>query len=144
MSPLWTSAALRAATGGSLAAQLDVTGVSIDSRSAGPGDLFVALRDARDGHDFVAAALAQGAAAAMVDHAPRVSPPMRRCCWWARRSPASPRSAPPAAPAPGRASPPSPAASARPAPRRCCGCCLPASARRMPPSPPTTTTGACR
>ena len=33
--PLWTAAALRAATGGSLAAEAAVTGVSIDSRSVG-------------------------------------------------------------------------------------------------------------
>jgi UDP-N-acetylmuramoyl-tripeptide--D-alanyl-D-alanine ligase len=47
-----------------------VTGVSIDTRSLLPGDLFVALRDARDGHDFVAEALAKGAAAALVDRDP--------------------------------------------------------------------------
>jgi UDP-N-acetylmuramoyl-tripeptide--D-alanyl-D-alanine ligase len=67
---LWTSEALRAATGGSLAAEVAVTGVSIDSRSVGPGELFVALRDVRDGHDFVADALARGASAAMVDRDP--------------------------------------------------------------------------
>ena len=67
---LWTGEALRAATGGGLDGEVAVTGVSIDSRSAGPGDLFVALRDARDGHDFVADALARGAAAAMVDRDP--------------------------------------------------------------------------
>lgn len=68
--PLWTSAGLRAATGGRLAADLAVTGVSIDSRTVKPGELFVALRDARDGHAFVADALARGAACAMVDHDP--------------------------------------------------------------------------
>jgi UDP-N-acetylmuramoyl-tripeptide--D-alanyl-D-alanine ligase len=67
MSALWTSVELRDATGGTLAAEVAVTGVSIDSRSVAPGDLFVALRDARDGHGFVADALARGAAAAMVD-----------------------------------------------------------------------------
>jgi UDP-N-acetylmuramoyl-tripeptide--D-alanyl-D-alanine ligase len=67
MSVLWTSGELREATGGTLAAEVAVTGVSIDSRSVAPGDLFVALRDARDGHVFVADALARGAAAAMVD-----------------------------------------------------------------------------
>lgn len=44
-----------------------LTGVSIDSRTAEPGDLFVALRgEARDGHDFVAGAFRRGAAAALV------------------------------------------------------------------------------
>ncbi len=70
MTALWTSAELRAATGGTLAADVAVTGVSIDTRSIAPGDLFVALRAARDGHDFVAGALTQGAAAALVDRDP--------------------------------------------------------------------------
>jgi UDP-N-acetylmuramoyl-tripeptide--D-alanyl-D-alanine ligase len=44
------------------------TGVSTDSRALKPGDLFVALRGERfDGHDFLAAAAAGGAAAIMVD-----------------------------------------------------------------------------
>lgn len=30
-----------------------ITGISIDTRSLQPGDLFVALNDARDGHEFV-------------------------------------------------------------------------------------------
>lgn len=67
---LWTSAELRAATGGTLAAEVVATGVSIDSRSIAAGELFVALRDARDGHDFVADALARGAAAALVERDP--------------------------------------------------------------------------
>jgi UDP-N-acetylmuramoyl-tripeptide--D-alanyl-D-alanine ligase len=42
--------------------------VGTDSRHIAPGQLFVALRGARfDGHDFVAQAAAQGAAAALVD-----------------------------------------------------------------------------
>ena len=45
-------------------------GVSIDTRTIQPGDLFVALKDIRDGHDFVAAALSQGAAAALVSRVP--------------------------------------------------------------------------
>ncbi|TPG51863.1 UDP-N-acetylmuramoyl-tripeptide--D-alanyl-D-alanine ligase [Roseomonas nepalensis] len=68
--PLWDAASLRAATGGAAAEGLAVSGVSIDSRAVAPGDLFVALRDTRDGHDFVADALARGAGAAMVDRAP--------------------------------------------------------------------------
>jgi UDP-N-acetylmuramoyl-tripeptide--D-alanyl-D-alanine ligase len=44
-----------------------VTGVVVDSREAGPGDLFVALPGERaDGHDFVASALDRGAVAALV------------------------------------------------------------------------------
>ena len=71
MTALWTSTELRAATSGVLAAECAVKGVSIDSRSITSGDIFIALRDQRDGHDFVADALARGAMAAMVDHAPQ-------------------------------------------------------------------------
>jgi UDP-N-acetylmuramoyl-tripeptide--D-alanyl-D-alanine ligase len=67
MSVLWTSAELREATGGTCPDGIEATGVSIDSRSIAPGEIFVALRDARDGHDFVADALARGAACALVD-----------------------------------------------------------------------------
>jgi len=67
MNDLWDSAKLRAATGGQLPDGVVVRGVSIDSRSVASGDLFIALRDQRDGHDFVADALARGAACAMVD-----------------------------------------------------------------------------
>jgi UDP-N-acetylmuramoyl-tripeptide--D-alanyl-D-alanine ligase len=60
--PLWTSAEIASATGGSLEGQAFVaTGLSIDTRSLEPGDLFVALAGARDGHDFIDAALAAGA-----------------------------------------------------------------------------------
>jgi UDP-N-acetylmuramoyl-tripeptide--D-alanyl-D-alanine ligase len=45
-----------------------ITSVSKDSRTAGPGDLYVALRGANfDGNDFAADALARGAAAVLVD-----------------------------------------------------------------------------
>jgi UDP-N-acetylmuramoyl-tripeptide--D-alanyl-D-alanine ligase len=64
---LWEAASLRAATGGAVREGVSVSGVSIDSRGVGPGELFVALRDARDGHDFVGDALARGAGCAMVD-----------------------------------------------------------------------------
>jgi UDP-N-acetylmuramoyl-tripeptide--D-alanyl-D-alanine ligase len=67
MTPLWTAADLVEATGGTMAAPFDATGVSIDTRSLAPGDLFVALRGENgDGHRFVADALAKGAAGAMV------------------------------------------------------------------------------
>jgi UDP-N-acetylmuramoyl-tripeptide--D-alanyl-D-alanine ligase len=63
---LWTAAELRAATGGACPDGLAADGISIDTRSLAPGDLFVALRAERDGHDFAAQAFAKGAAA-MVD-----------------------------------------------------------------------------
>lgn len=71
MTPLWTAAEAVTATGGSSAADWLATGVSIDSRSLAAGDLFFALRGPNhDGHDFVACALARGAAAAVVDREP--------------------------------------------------------------------------
>ena len=67
---LWNSDAAAKATGGRLTAAWQANGVSIDTRTLQPGDLFVALKDVRDGHDFVAAALQKGAAAALVSHIP--------------------------------------------------------------------------
>src|SRR5688500_14147798 len=61
--PLWTSDQIVAATGGVLAgAPFRASGVSIDTRSLEPGDLFVALAGVRDGHEFVGQAMAKGAA----------------------------------------------------------------------------------
>ena len=68
--PLWTAAEAAAATGGTAHGDWTVSGVSIDTRSLVPGDLFVALKAARDGHDFVAQALAAGAGAALVSRRP--------------------------------------------------------------------------
>jgi len=66
--PLWTAQALSAATG--TACAFAATGVSIDTRSLVPGDLFVALvGDNGDGHAHVAAALAAGASGALVHQA---------------------------------------------------------------------------
>ncbi|MGH1354275.1 MAG: UDP-N-acetylmuramoyl-tripeptide--D-alanyl-D-alanine ligase [Thalassovita sp.] len=67
---LWTAAEAAAATGGRVVGDWAVDGVSIDTRTLQRGDLFVALKAARDGHDFVAQALEKGAGAALVSHAP--------------------------------------------------------------------------
>jgi len=72
---LWTSDEARSATGGQGATDWQASGVSIDTRTIRPGELFVALKDVRDGHDFVAQALEKGAAGALVSHVPEgVSP----------------------------------------------------------------------
>jgi UDP-N-acetylmuramoyl-tripeptide--D-alanyl-D-alanine ligase len=66
MTPLWTEADLVAATGGR-ADPFAATGVSIDTRTIAPGELFVALvGETGDGHDHVADALAKGASGVMV------------------------------------------------------------------------------
>lgn len=70
MKPLWSANDAAGATGGRATRDWTASGVSIDTRKLMPGDLFVALTDARDGHDFVAQALAKGAAAAMVSRLP--------------------------------------------------------------------------
>lgn len=67
---LWTAQDAAKATGGRVASDWEVSGVSIDTRTIEKGDLFVALKAARDGHDFVAQALEKGAAAALVSRIP--------------------------------------------------------------------------
>ena len=82
---LWTAFEAAAATGGILCArggdpghwpaeEWAAAGVSIDSRNIKPGDIFVALRDARDGHEFVENAFTSGAAAALVTQPPENTP----------------------------------------------------------------------
>jgi UDP-N-acetylmuramoyl-tripeptide--D-alanyl-D-alanine ligase len=74
MSELWTAEEAQAATGGRLinAESWSATGVSIDTRTCEPGDLFVALKDVRDGHDFLAQAFVSGASAALISDARKV------------------------------------------------------------------------
>jgi UDP-N-acetylmuramoyl-tripeptide--D-alanyl-D-alanine ligase len=67
--PLWTAAEIAAATGGTVHGDFAATGVSIDTRSLETGDLFVALGGVRDGHEFVAGAIAKGAAGSLVSRA---------------------------------------------------------------------------
>jgi len=64
----FTAREIAAAVGGteSRDAGLRTVGVSIDSRSITAGALFVALRAARDGHEFIDAAARAGASAAIV------------------------------------------------------------------------------
>ena len=73
---VWTGQEIMAATAAAApAATVAATtceAVSTDSRRAGPGTLFLALRGAHyDGHDFAAAALRAGAAAVVVERLPR-------------------------------------------------------------------------
>ena len=71
MSALWTSAEAEAATLGTASRPFAVCGLSINSRTLKEGDLYVAVKgENRDGHDFVAAALAAKAGAALVSRLP--------------------------------------------------------------------------
>ncbi|WP_428407999.1 UDP-N-acetylmuramoylalanyl-D-glutamyl-2,6-diaminopimelate--D-alanyl-D-alanine ligase [Hyphococcus sp.] len=85
MQDLWNAYEAAAATGGALCArggdpkrwtaeEWSAGGVSIDTRTLKPGDIFVALRDARDGHEFLKSAFEAGASAALVARAPEDAP----------------------------------------------------------------------
>ena len=66
--PLWTAAEAALATQGAATGDWAAKGVSIDTRTLKPGDLFVAIRGvAADGHTYAAQALQKGAAAVVVD-----------------------------------------------------------------------------
>jgi UDP-N-acetylmuramoyl-tripeptide--D-alanyl-D-alanine ligase len=70
--PLWTSADIAAATGGTPSANFAATGVAFDSREIGAGDLFVAMPGTEhDGHRFVDGAFERGAAGAIVSQPPK-------------------------------------------------------------------------
>lgn len=65
---LWTFDELAKATGGTLTGVgniAEASGINFDSRALQPGDIFLALQGARDGHDFVAQAFASGAVLAV-------------------------------------------------------------------------------
>ena len=56
--------------------QMEITGVSYDSRTTKPGDLFVAMTGfATDGHAYIGKAVAAGAAAVLCEHAPAEAVP---------------------------------------------------------------------
>ena len=73
---LWTSGEAAKATRGDVTQDFVATGVSINTRTLKPGDLFVALVGPKiDGHDHVAKAFEMGAVAAVVSHRPPVFDP---------------------------------------------------------------------
>lgn len=82
---LWSAYEAAAATGGILCArggdpdsweaeEWAAAGIAIDSRSLKPGEIFVALSDVRDGHEFIDDAFNAGASAALVREAPVNAP----------------------------------------------------------------------
>jgi UDP-N-acetylmuramoyl-tripeptide--D-alanyl-D-alanine ligase len=81
VSAFWTDGAVRAALGGAVEAataarpDLVYSGVVTDTRTAGAGALFVALRGERfDAHDFLANAAEAGARGAVVERIPEGAP----------------------------------------------------------------------
>lgn len=72
-----TPARIARATGGLVASgdpNRPIDGFSIDSRTLAPGDLFFAIVAARNGHEFVAGAVARGAAGAVVSEVVAIEP----------------------------------------------------------------------
>ncbi len=67
---LWTSNEIKMATRGIGSGDWVVDGISIDSRTLQSGDLFVAITDQRDGHDYVENAFKNGAVGALVSYIP--------------------------------------------------------------------------
>ncbi|WP_374384059.1 UDP-N-acetylmuramoylalanyl-D-glutamyl-2,6-diaminopimelate--D-alanyl-D-alanine ligase [Dongia sp.] len=68
---LWTAQEVAAAVNGKALGAFSATGVSIDTRKIAKGDLFVALQGPNfDGHDYIAAALAAGAAGVLAHRLP--------------------------------------------------------------------------
>ena len=68
MAPLWHQIQADEATGGQSSANWSAMGISIDSRTTKPDDLFVALVGPNnDGHDYIEKAAEMGASAALVD-----------------------------------------------------------------------------
>jgi len=66
--PLWTSAQIAAATGGTEVTPFEAFGVSIDSRDLQTGDLFIALKGEKlDGHRFIGGAFDKGAAGVLIE-----------------------------------------------------------------------------
>lgn len=70
--PLWTSEEAVQATQGSCNTSWQASGVSIDSRTVEPGDMFIALTGPNhDGHQFIGKAFGNGAAAAVIQTSER-------------------------------------------------------------------------
>ncbi|HRO33395.1 MAG TPA: UDP-N-acetylmuramoyl-tripeptide--D-alanyl-D-alanine ligase [Brevundimonas sp.] len=66
--PLWTAPEIALAVGGRIeGGSFEASGVAYNSREITPGDLFVALKGARDGHEFAAGAFTSGAVGALVE-----------------------------------------------------------------------------
>ena len=67
--PLWTVEAMAKAMGAEQHGALPsgIAGLSIDTRTIAPGEAFFAIKgDARDGHEFVEAALQKNAGLAVI------------------------------------------------------------------------------
>ena len=71
---LWTAKEIAAATGGTASEDFAIESLSIDTRSLETGALFVPLKDARDGHDFIPGAREAGAGAVLSEYTDEIAP----------------------------------------------------------------------
>lgn len=77
LTPLWTAQEAAKATGGEALGEWSVNGLSIDTRSIQVGDLFVPLKDARDGHEFIPQAVKAGAGAVITERDDTQAPALK-------------------------------------------------------------------
>ena len=63
---LWSAQDIATATRGQAMSEFSVQGLSIDTRALQRGDLFIAIKDVRDGHDFIDSAFSAGASGVLM------------------------------------------------------------------------------
>ena len=71
---LWTGEEIGFITNGSVTKPFGANGISIDTRTLMPNELFIALAENRDGHDFILDAIKRGASGALVSKVPKEVP----------------------------------------------------------------------
>ncbi|MDA0362342.1 MAG: Mur ligase family protein, partial [Proteobacteria bacterium] len=68
---LWSSEELKKITSGDVTGKFEVGGVSIDTRTIKPNDLFIAVKGSTDGHKYIKDAFSKGASAVLVEKKPK-------------------------------------------------------------------------
>ncbi|MFL2798534.1 MAG: UDP-N-acetylmuramoyl-tripeptide--D-alanyl-D-alanine ligase [Paracoccaceae bacterium] len=71
---LWRGEEIGFITNGSVTKPFGANGISIDTRTLMPNELFIALAENRDGHDFILDAIKKGASGALVSKVPKEVP----------------------------------------------------------------------
>jgi len=71
---LWAGEEIGLITNGLVTRPFGITGISIDTRTLMPNELFIALTESRDGHEFILDAIKKGASGAVVSKVPKEVP----------------------------------------------------------------------
>ena len=71
---LWAGEEIGLITNGLVTRPFRITGISIDTRTLMPNELFIALTESRDGHEFILDAIKKGASGALVSKVPKEVP----------------------------------------------------------------------